>query len=247
MHGDPLFKHLEPMYHVTIMYFFFHFADPWMGNGLTGNPLTQALVYCLHNSCPEKADLFITQDLTKKADKKSEVLNIDIVYYMYRKERSHTIKIIMESCSMIELAIDIQRMDIAKVLVKGGTNAIYIGRNPNEVSGVVQLFSEYYSLGTNDYISWLLHEHLSYSEVPEFIDEVMKVEIFNDVAMDMFDDVGRHPAHALLTCNHEIMSKKFLEKHGYKYLTISDATGKTALQISAERGDLGSVKVIFSL
>ena len=216
-----------------------------MGNGLTGNPLTQALVYCLHHGCPEKADLLITQDLTKQADKKSEVLNIEIVSYMYINEGSHTIS--MEWCSMIELAIDIQRMDIAKVLVKGGTNAIYIGRNPNEVSGVVQLFNEYYGFGTNDYISWLLHEHLSYNEVPKFIDEVMKVNIFNEGAMAMFGDVGRHPAHALLTCSHEIMSRKFLETHGDKYLTATDATGKTALQISAERGDLGSVKVIFSL
>ena len=148
---------------------------------------------------------------------------------------------------MIELAIDIQRMDIAKVLVKGGTNAIYIGMDPSKVSGVVQLFNEYYGFGTNSYISWLLHEHLSYSEVPKFIDEVMKVNIFNDGAMAMFDDVGRHPAHALLTCGHEIMSRKFLETHGYENLTVSDATGKTALQISAERGDLGSVKVIFRL
>ena len=164
---------------------------------------------------------------------------------MYINEGSHEIN--MEWCSMIELAISIRRMDIAKVLVKGGTNAIYIGRNPSEVSGVVQLFSEYYNFGTNDYISWLLHEHLSYNEVPKFIDEVMKVNIFNDLAMDMFNNVGRHPAHALLTCSHEIMSRKFLETYGYKYLTVSDATGKTALQISAERGDLGSVKVIFSL
>lgn len=216
-----------------------------MGNGLTGNPLTQALVYCLHHGCPKKADLIITQDLTKQADKQSEVLNIEIVSYMYINEGSQTIN--MEWCSMIELAIDIQRMDIAKVLVKGGTNAIYIGMDPSKVSGVVQLFNEYYGFGTNSYISWLLHEHLSYSEVPKFIDEVMKVNIFNDGAMAMFDDVGRHPAHALLTCGHEIMSRKFLETHGYENLTVSDATGKTALQISAERGDLGSVKVIFRL
>ena len=216
-----------------------------MGNGLTGNPLTQALVYCLHHGCPEKANLVITQDLTKHAYKKSEVLNIEIVSYIYRNEISQAINV--EWCSMIELAIDLQRMDIAKILVKAGTNAIYIGTNPSKVSGVVQLFNEYYSFGTNGYISWLLHEHLSYSKVPEFIDEVMKVNIFNNEAMRMFADVGRHPAHALLTCGHEKMSRKFLETHGYKNLIVSDGTGKTALQISAEQGDLASVKVIFSL
>ena len=216
-----------------------------MGNGLTGNPLTQALVYCLHHGCPEKADLIITQDLTKQADKKSEVLNIEIVSYMYINEGSQIINV--EWGSMIELAINIQRMDIAKVLVKGGMNAIYIGTDPSEVSGVVQLFLEYYSFGTNDYISWLLHEHLSYSEVPKFIDDVMKVKIFNDSAIRMFKNIGRDPAHALLTCGHEMMSREFLKTHGYKKLTVKDATGKTALQISAERGDLGSVNVIFSL
>jgi hypothetical protein len=216
-----------------------------MGNGLAGNPLTQALVYCLHHGCPEKADSNITQDLTKHADKKSEVLNIEIVSYMYIQKGYQNIQ--MEWCSMIELAIDIQRMDIAKVLVKGGTNAIYIGMDPSKVSGVVQIFNEYYSFGTNDYISWLLHEYLSYSEVPKFIDEVMKVDIFNKSAMRMFNDVGRHPAHALLTCGHEIMSRKFLETHGYGNLSVCDGTGKTALQISAERGDLASVKVIFNL
>lgn len=219
--------------------------DPWMGNGLTGNPLTQALVYCLHHGCREKADLIITQDLTKHACEKKELLNIEIVSYINICESSQAI--MLEWCSMIELAIDLQRMDVVKALVQAGTNPIYIGTNPGNVAGVVQLFNEYYSFGTNDYISWLLHEYLPHSRVPTFIDQVMEVKIFNDSAMRMFEEVGRHPAHALLTCGHEMMSTKFLETHGYHYLTKCDGTGKTALQIAAERGDLASVKVIFSL
>ena len=73
------------------------------------------------------------------------------------------------------------------------------------------------------------------------------VNIFNDSALRMFQIVGRHHAHALLTCGHKQMSRMFLEKYGYHLLTEEDGNGRTALQVAAEQGDIDSVKVIFNL
>lgn len=210
-----------------------------MGNGLTGTPLTQTLVYCQHHGCPDMVDCDIVRDLIR--DVKPKHLDIEILSFvsLHNKE--------VESCSILEMAIDLQRMDIVKTLVKAGANPIYVGADPRNASGIVQLFNEYYGFGTNHYISWLLHEHLPLAEIPNFIDQVMNAKIFNEGAKKMFEMVGRHPAHALLTCGHEEMSRKFLEIHGYNQLTVVDGSGKTALQIAAEKGDLDSVKIILSL
>ncbi len=123
------------------------------------------------------------------------------------------------------------------------------GANPihpslDETSGVLQLLNEYYEFGTNDYISWLLHQYLLSHEVTKFIDDIVKLDILNDVGIRMFSEVGRHPAHALLTCGNEEMVSKLLEHHTDLQVTVKDGTGRTALQIATENGDLESVVIL---
>ncbi len=101
-------------------------------------------------------------------------------------------------CSPIKLAIKVKRIDIAQQLVIAGASPIH--PSLEETSGVLHLLVEYYEFGTNKYISWLLHQHLLSHKVPPFIEAVVKLNILNQSGMDMFNEVGRHPAHALLTC-----------------------------------------------
>lgn len=208
-----------------------------MANGLSGSPLTQVLVYALNFNCPELIDIEVIQDLRKTA------LDVEVIFHISSTNYKHC-----AWCSPIELAIDIKRIDVVKSLVKAGANPISPYSKTSELCGVVQLFDEYYEFGTNHYILWLLHEHILSKDLPRFIETVVKLNIFNQQSVNMFTRVGRHPAHAILTCGHEEMVRRFLE-HWKKsnFLKIEDTIGRTALQISAERGDLESVRVLLSL
>ena len=109
------------------------------------------------------------------------------------------------------MALSIKRIDIARLLVKAGANKIDAAA-PGDVSGVPSLLYEYYLFGTNEYIFWLLNQHLPYDELSncKFIENVMKVVNVNESGLRMFRRVGRHPAHALLTCGNEHLVQKFL-------------------------------------
>ena len=143
--------------------------------------------------------------------------------------------------SPVELAISIKRIDIAGLLISAGANPIHIS---DVVKGVPQLLHEYFEFGTNQFITWLLHQHLLSGEVPQFIERAVKLDIFNSHGVAMFSEVGRHPAHALLTCGNEEMVAKFLQEHGKQHLTVKDSSGRTAMQIATERGDLESVEIL---
>ena len=126
------------------------------------------------------------------------------------------------------------------------------GANPihpslDRASGVLQLLNEYYEFGTNEYIFWLLHQYLLSDEITPFIERVMNLDIFNESGMRMFDTVGRHPAHALLTCGNEEMVRRLLEKHPEIKVNIKDGSERTALQIATENGDLDSVRILLKI
>ncbi len=140
------------------------------------------------------------------------------------------------------MAINVKRIDIAQQLVMAGANPIH--PSLEDTSGVLQLLDEYYEFGTNKYISWLLHQHLLSHEVPRFIEDVVKQDIFNKNGMIMFNRVGRHPAHALLTCGSEEMVRQFLDHHKDLKVNVKDGTGRTALQIATEEGDFESVTIL---
>ena len=194
-------------------------------------------MHCVHNDCPDVIDCDIIEHLTRNFT--SENLNVEILEI--------NLKMGISCCSIIEIAIKLQRMDVVKVLVRKGANSVCVEDDPSTYSGVVQLFDEYYEFGTNKFITWLLHEHIREQDIPEFINKVLKIDVFNDSAINMFNDVGRCPAHAFLTCGHQELSEKFLEKHGYEQLTKPDGSGRTALQIAAAQGDFDSVKTLLHL
>ena len=150
--------------------------------------------------------------------------------------------------SPIQLAMNLKRMDIAQQLVKAGANPIH--PSLDRVYDVPQLLTEFYEFGTNQYIAWLLHEHLPLNERPNFIKTVVELDICNEASMRLFNGVGRHPAHALLTSGSEEMIMQFLDKpgpSGANLLTVKDSTQRTALQIATKKGDLESVDILLKL
>ena len=152
----------------------------------------------------------------------------------------------LQICSPIELAIKNKRIDIARQLVVAGANPI----NPREdvTHGVVQLLDEFYEFGTNKYISWLLCQHLLPHEIPQFIEkDIIKYNIFNEDSMKMFEIVGRHPAHALLTCGNKEVVTQFLSHHEDVEVNIKDGVGRTALKIATENCDHESVKILLKI
>ena len=153
------------------------------------------------------------------------------------------------SCMPLELAILNRRLDVAKMMVIKGANPIAVP-GPDGVSGVIPLIEEYYEFGTNEYIKWLFHEHLHPDVVDDHIQYLLKLDIFNPNAIAMFDQAGRHRAHALLTSGHEKVAKALIEHPdhgGIKLLNEKDAANFTAMQIAANIGDLEAVKVIMKL
>lgn len=198
-------------------------------NSVSGSPLTQVLVYALLFKCSTAIDFETIQLLINTP------LNVKVAC---RKTFS----------SPIELAINLKRLDIAKLLVRSGAHpvdpCIPTGK---EFSGIIQLLKEYYEFNTNYYIKWLLHEHLLSHDLPEFIETVLSLNILNKTTMEMFARVMRHPAHAILTSWHEEMTRKFVEFYGSDILSSKDEDGKTALQIAVEKGDIESVLILVDM
>ena len=221
--------------HLICSYMCF-FTDTRMGNGLSGSPLTQVMVHNLHHNCPEVVDSETVQCLIDTD------LNVNVIYFLSITNSGRS----YDWCTPIELAISIRRLDIAKQLVIAGANPIHPTLD-DRASGVIQLLGEYFEYGTNHYISWLLHEHLLSHEIPQFIEDVMKVDIFNDIGNRMFNRAGRLAAHAFLTCGSEEMAMLLLEHHGNHLLTIKDTSNRTALQVAAQMGDLESVNILLKL
>ena len=200
-----------------------------MGNGLSGSPLTQILVYALVFKCPKIIDIEIAQLLIDMP------LNVKVTCCNRLR-------------SPIEIAVDLRRFDVVKLLVRSGAHPVDPSiPTSTKAMGIIQLLEEYYEFGTNHYIMWLLHEHLLLCDLPEFIETVIDLDIVNEAIVKVFANVGRHPAHAILTCGHEEMIRKFIKRHGSDLLATKDESGKSALQISAEIGDLESVKILVNM
>ena len=180
----------------------------------------------------------------EKGGTKTSNFDYNVVYYIPDKSDENG-----DACSPVELAIQLQQTDIAKLLVQAGANPICA--NSDTIEQILPLILEFFEFGTNHYISWLLHEHLQPHEISGFIETVLKKEpmIFSQYAKDEFrSGAGRHHVHAFLTCGHKEMINKFIQRFpvtdGEDTLRVKDPAGRTALQISAANNDLESVDTL---
>ena len=232
-------------------------SGTWITGEYNGSPLTLMLTYALHHGCPEMIDekmitvliKGIPKDKLWKETDGTKVSNFDdnIVYHIPDKSNETG-----EACSPVELAIQLQRMDIAKQFVQAGANPICA---IDTVEQILPLLLEFFEFGTNHYISWLLHEHLHPYEISGFIEKVLEKEpmIFSKYAEGEFKDgAGRHHVHGLLTCGHKEMIKRFITRFPKRgdikdMLRVQDCADRTALQIAASNGDLESVDTLLSM
>ena len=225
----------------------------------TGSPLTQIMIYSLHHGCAEKINskmiTFLINSIPKdklweqKEGIRQSNFDNNIIYHFPEKGK------IRDLCSPIELAIQLQRFDVAKKFVQAGANPICADLRLGIVQQTLPLFLEFFEFGTNHYFSWLLHEHLPQGDVSRFIEEVLdkKDIIFCEYAKTFFKTgAGRHHLHAPLTCGHEEMIWKFLERFpttddNEDTLRVKDSAGRTALQIAAANGDSISVDTLLRM
>ena len=203
--------------------------------------IDEKIIKCLIDNIPE-------DKLTEETDGiKCSNFDQNVVFHIPDKSLDS------EICSPVELAIQIQRIDIAKLLVQAGANPVCA--DDSIVEQILPLFIEFFEFGTNRYISWLLHEHLSQDQVAGFIESVLEKKdiIFSSYAKQAFkDQAGRHHVHAVLTCGHEGMIKKFISRFpadddGQKTLKAKDSAERTALQVAAGNGDLESVTTLINM
>ena len=235
--------------------FILQYTGTWIRSIYCGSPLTQMLVYSLHHGCHQMIDTKMVRFLVNSIPKEKRELNgssnfdNNVANYVPASTRKD-IKGTM--CSPIELAIQLQRTDIAKQLVQAGADPICA--NKELLDQVLPLFLEFYEFGTNRYFSWLLHEHILHDKVSTFIERVLEREaiIFGDYAKQTFEKgSGRHHIHAALTCGHAEMISKFIDRFstidGEDTLRVKDLAGRTALQIAAANGDLESFTTLLEM
>ena len=141
----------------------------------------------------------------------------------------------------MELAIKIKKFELAKFMVNTGASVA-----PRKVIGMTPVLQEYYEFGTNYFISWILHEYSIEDPhyASKFIKEVMESDPLSHKARKVFEAVGRHPAHAFLTCGHEELVSVLIQHYGPYVLMESDSNGRNAIQIVAAQGNLESVKLL---
>ena len=218
--------------------------------------MTQMMIYCLHHGCPERIDgkmieYLINQIPENRLWEETDGVrqsNFDNNVVFHIPDRSTD----WEICCPLELAIQMQRIDLAKQMVQAGANPVCA--DEALVEQILPLFIEFYEFGTNQYMSWLLHEHLAQDEIPNFIESVLEKKdmIFSEYAKESFKkEAGRHHVHAALTCGHEEMITKFIKRFptddGKKILKVKDCVDRTALQIASANGDLESVTTLLNL
>jgi ankyrin repeat protein len=161
------------------------------------------------------------------------------------------LKPLILECSPIEFAVNIKRIDIVELLVMAGAHPIHpLFDSEGKVSSddIPQILFEYYQFGTNEYICWLLNQHLRTRDIPDFVAKVVGLSIFDEEVSTegvekAFDEVGRHPAHALLLCGNEEMVTQLLAVNK-SFLTVKNHSLETALQIGTRRGNLKSIETL---
>ena len=180
------------------------------------------------------------------------ILSREIATYEARSKHQSR-GILMSLLDLILKMEDSNGFEIAKVLVEvGEIDPITGGAPEGENYSVVPMFQEYCFNGTNNYIRWLCKEHVPDEKRNEFADRVLRsiIAMKRHWGFTHWIYQKRTPSHAILTCGHQGTITLLVQKGkelGEDFLSDKTSTGKTALHMAAESGDLESVKILLQM
>ena len=160
------------------------------------------------------------------------------------------------SWSLLDLSLTMtieNGFEVVKVLVESGKVDPITGGSPGgEAFRIFPIFQEYWFHDTNYYIRWLCKKQMPIQERRKFVYRVLKciTAMRSNVYFTSWIDKQRTPSHAILTSQHWETTALLVQKgkeQGENFLTETNSTGKTALHMAAESGDLKSVKILLQL
>ena len=206
-----------------------------MGNQLTGTPLAQALIHCVHHNLPDVLDTEIVQMLIDPS-------TINVIYYYHIP--TDPAAGIPWVCTQLEFSLLLQRMDVVELLLNNGADLFV-----KPIYNAPSIVFEYFEFGTSNLLLWLFDEYLRLDEIPNFIEKVLEADILQSSIVDVFTEwVQRHPAHAFLACGNEEMARKLLHHYSARnLLAVREPTGRTALRVATDQGNLQAVKILVKL
>ena len=211
-----------------------------------GTPILQMMVHCLiQDKCDQLRVTMLEHFIQKGADLHG---NVATRHFGLSHNDTGGVKY-----GVLDLPLSMQRVDCAKVLVEEGVEVLTGGCPLGEEFAVVPMFQEYRDHGTNEFICWAFKEYIP--KHPEFdLKQIIK-SIINmkkkDEKSRLWQSVRRTPAHAILTSQHEETIKRLIEHAKKKFdldlLAERSCTGKTALHVAVENGDVESVHILLQL
>ena len=209
----------------------------------TGTPICQLMVHCLVHD-PEKLNDTRLSYFTDNEGK----LDGKILVHHVGDAKETDIKY-----GMLDLPLSMKKIDCAKWLVVKGVDLISGGSSDCERFPVVPMFQEYRDHGTNEFIHWAFSEYI-YKHAGVDLKRIVKcIKKMKEKDKDFkwWPSVQRAPAHAILTSQNEKTIKHLVEiamdEFKLNLLEEESCTGKTALHVAAENGDVESVHILLRL
>ena len=205
----------------------------------TGTPIIQMMLHCLIQGKYDNLSVSILEYFIEKDAKLNGMAFLQI-------DRGGV------SYGLLDPPLLMKRIDCAKVIMKAGVDLVSGGCPEAEKLDVVPMFQEYHYHGTNEFIRWAFNEYIP--QHPEIDLKRIIQSIINMKEQDkehhFWKPMQRSPAHAVLTSHHEGTIKRLVKcgkDNGLDLLAERSCTGKTALHVAAENGDVESVHILLQL
>ena len=211
-----------------------------------GAPLYQMILHCVLQNV-EVDTAMVQYFIEKDSPLESEIYNFEVDDECNRSSWEF---------SLLDLPLMMTTengIEVAKVLVESDKVDHITGGSPRGKNfNVVPMFGEYCFNSTNSYIRWLCKEYITNSKRGKFVDRVLKCITAMKKSPQFTTWIYRQrtPSHAILTSQHQETIALLVEKgkqQGEDFLTETNSTGKTALHMAAENGDLESVEILLLL
>ena len=218
----------------------------------TGTPICQLLVHWHDKGGEKLSDKDFDTVLKHFKDKGAKLDGKMVVHHAGLDTKDSKIKF-----GMLDLPLSMKRIDCAKTLVEIGVDLISGGSPECASIAIVPMFQEYRDHGTNKFICWAFNEYIpSHPELNIDLKRIIR-SIINmkkrdeDPMFRWWPTVQRTPAHAILTSHHEETIKRLVQLSNQEFnlnlLEEQTCTGKTALHVAAENGDVESVRILLQL